>query len=74
MMEPKDVTGLTGYLNVFIDNVSRGYRDVWWCHVRNEPFIIEYREDKPFCVNCDGEPYPERHTFIIHIRKPVGVK
>lgn len=35
---------------------EKGYRDVWWCHVINEPSILEWRDEgdgrNPYCAHC----------------------
>lgn len=48
---------------------AKGYRDVIWCPYLNEPAIIEYKDGKPDCHNCDGNYEPETHEFICHIEK-----
>jgi hypothetical protein len=48
----------------------KGYRDLMWCPYINEPAIIEYRDDRPHCVNCDGNFEASTHPFMGHIPKP----
>ena len=62
-----------------------GFRDLYWCWNLNEPFIIEYQRNKPFCPNCNAldvdalmdeqpiklsEEFKTNHTFICHISLP----
>ena len=41
-----------------ISNEEKGFRDVYWCWIANEPMIIEYMSinpkggTKPVCSNC----------------------
>lgn len=59
---------------VVYKNVSfepKGYRDVIWCPLLNEPGFLEYSHAGPECPNCQGNYEPETHPFIVHIEKPV---
>lgn len=51
---------------------ATGYRDVLWCWFLNEPVVIQYRKEQPYCIACNSDPSetPEEHTFICHINKP----
>lgn len=71
---------LSKWLAVTFDK-PEGFRDVYWCHSVNEPFIIEY--GMPTLV--DGKPKPHTmcplcrctqvdmensgHIFLCHIQK-----
>lgn len=62
----------------------KGFRDIYWCDLSNEPFIIEYRHNQKeplvHCSNCGwddsldengpSEVWLEHHKFICHIHKP----
>lgn len=52
----------------------RGFRDLIWCGLLNEPAILEYRDQPggraPWCPNCNGNYELGSHPFIAHIRKP----
>ena len=51
--------------------ISKGSRDVFWCYQLNEPVILEWRGETPFCTCCYAAMnYPMLHTFIANIRKP----
>lgn len=47
----------------------KGYRDVMWCPYLNEPAILEWRDGKPHCPNCNGHFEGATHLFICHIEK-----
>jgi len=47
----------------------QGYRDIRWCPYLNEPFIIEYKDDKPNCPNCDDNYEESTHEFIAHVKR-----
>jgi hypothetical protein len=50
---------------------AKGWRDLYWCYILNEPVIIEYKDGQPFCTNCNGNPLKgQEHSFIFHILKP----
>lgn len=46
------------------------FRDVYWCPLLREPFIIEWRGDLPRCRNCGLIGSDNGHFFIVHILKP----
>lgn len=46
-----------------------GFRDVMWCPYLNEPAILEWRDNKPHCPNCEGNFEPQTHPFICNIQK-----
>jgi hypothetical protein len=56
----------------------KGHRDVYWCHINNEPGVLEYRDGVPYCTNCEGNPLEPCvdgtpnpiHTFVVGIGKP----
>lgn len=48
----------------------KGFRDLMWCQYLNEPAILEYRDGRPHCPNCNGNFEAESHPFLGHIRKP----
>lgn len=48
----------------------RGYRDVVWCPYLNEPAILQFKNGKPDCPNCNGNYEPGSHMFICNVRKP----
>ncbi len=52
----------------------RGFRDIYWCWNLNEPVILEYRDDKPYCVNCSSELSEDTHVFICSVFKPLWHK
>lgn len=58
---------------VAVTDEAKGWRDVYWCHLLNEPVIVEYRRQGDahikFCVHCDGDidALPTLHTFCFHI-------
>lgn len=52
------------------------YRDVYWCCLLNEPFVLTYDGDMPTCPHCDCGPFesPEHmvendHVFVCHVAK-----
>lgn len=47
-----------------------GSRDLMWCPYLNEPAILEWKDNKPHCPNCDGNFEAVTHTFLGHILKP----
>ena len=49
-----------------------GFRDLYWCGHLNEPVLIEWRDDRSYCVNCKAELLEDTdsHTFIAHVKKP----
>ncbi len=63
-----------------VDFEMKGYRDVHWCYILNEPWVIQYRDGHAYCTNCtwldDGEKgqltevFLGHHPFICHIYKP----
>lgn len=46
-----------------------GFRDLMWCPLDNEPYILEYRDDEPWCPGCKSSFEAETHTFIGHIKR-----
>jgi hypothetical protein len=52
----------------WITNEPKGFRDIMWCPYLNEPAILEYKEGKPWCPNCENFE-AETHEFIGHIKK-----
>ena len=62
----------------------KGWRDIYWCWYANEPMVLEYRDDEPYCVECqckfkinkNGDGIFDKnwlgadHIFICHILKP----
>lgn len=57
------------------ESTARGFRDVWWCWILNEPEFPTYGGEsggEHICPGCghDVEELSDRHTFIAHIRKP----
>lgn len=82
MISEDNVTYIT---DVRFSTIRTGCRDIHWCHMLNEPMIIEYRERYPHCVNCNwtdkdaileknmpkfSEPFASNHTFLLNIFKP----
>lgn len=51
-------------------SLPKGFRDLYWCWVMNEPMIIEYKDDRAICGVCGDWQLDFGHTFIMHIRKP----
>lgn len=47
----------------------QGYRDVMWCSYLNEPAILEWKNGKPQCPNCEEHFEAGTHPFICHILK-----
>lgn len=61
----------------------KGFRDVYWCYILNEPMINQFKrepgqEPKLMCPNCNwvdygkepSEEFLSQHVFICHIVKP----
>lgn len=48
----------------------KGFRDLMWCPYLNEPAILEYKDDRPHCPNCNGNFEASSHAFMGHIFKP----
>ncbi len=58
-----------------LENTVRGFRDVYWCWIINEPgFIYGPKQDGRICPNCGNEieGLSDEHTFIVSIKKPRG--
>lgn len=64
-----------------VSNVPKKYRDVYWCWINNEPEILTYKDDLPYCTGCHlkltfpkGKPWYEddstMHEFMFHVWKP----
>ena len=56
-------------------DTARGFRDVWWCWIINEPEFPTYGggpDGKHVCPGCGFaiEDLEDEHTFIAHILKP----
>jgi hypothetical protein len=51
---------------------AKGYRDVIWCPLLNEPAFLEYDQEssEKVCPNCNGNYEPETHPFLVHVGKP----
>lgn len=71
--------------SIFIDRgvnctslVPKGFRDIMWCPYINEPMILEWRGDEPYCSGCGNDKTssfePESHVFICHILKPTNIE
>ena len=53
----------------------KGFRDVIYCPLANEPTFLKYSEDgEPFCDACDGNWEAVSHPFICHIDKRFAFK
>lgn len=59
-----------------VTDEPKGFRDVYWCLLLNEPFVIEYDGNKPTCPNCDCGPFDSveqmagnDHVFVCHVAK-----
>lgn len=56
-----------------ISDKPRGFRDVHWCDVNNEPVILEWRtvdgKEVRHCPDCTEGNVPELHPFCFHILK-----
>lgn len=53
-----------------LTNEAKGYRDIYWCFIINEPFIIQYEANVPCCSLCGGNPLNpdlQMHTFLGHV-------
>lgn len=56
---------------------ARGWRDIYWCWITNEPFFNEYRDEggerKLYCPNCKlivggtGGYLEDSHEFLRHL-------
>jgi len=48
------------------------YREVWWCWILNEPFVVEFDGDNAVCTCCKwkqdakSKEWPE-HRYIVTI-------
>ncbi len=56
------------------------FRDIYWCHSINEPYLILYHTEGVTCPGC-GMTWPStshidetegHHWFLFHINKPYG--
>ena len=59
----------------------RGGRDVYWCWIANEPMIVEYKGNAPYCPICGTtmtftkdptkfEDDTTMHQFTVGLLKP----
>ena len=64
-----DVTSRTPF-----ETEPRGFRDLYWCYLLNEPGIIFFPspDRKMTCGACESEMagLEGQHRFMAHIRKP----
>lgn len=54
-----------------IEKTPKGFRDLYWCWIINEPEIALGDGTCPGC-KCSAVEVEDRHTFIGHVRKPSG--
>ena len=58
-----------------MSDTPKGFRDVYWCWLVNEPAFMVYAHDgeTQLCGECGGPvtAMPETHTFCVHVTKPV---
>lgn len=52
-----------------IEEVPKGFRDLYWCWIINEPEIALGNGMCPGC-RCNAVEVTDSHTFIGHVRKP----
>ena len=54
-----------------VTSSPKGYRDVYWCWILNEPVILTRVQGVLHCDNCHLEVHDHEkdHTFICHIEK-----
>jgi hypothetical protein len=50
----------------------KGFRDLYWCWIINEPEIVIGPNDSPTCPSCGHSvmDLADSHTFIAHVLKP----
>lgn len=48
---------------------ARGFRDLYWCSILNEPVILTYQDNKTYCTCCEGSDIIDDglHEFVGHI-------
>lgn len=58
-----------------ISETRKGFRDVHWCGILNEPVIVQYKENRLYCPLCEmiseqtDEAFLQMHLFQFHINK-----
>lgn len=61
-------------LQPITEDTPRGFRDVYWCWIVNEPGFMRYTDtgDVQHCGECGGPllEMANEHTFVCHVRKP----
>lgn len=46
--------------------MKAGPRQVWWCWILNEPFIVEFKGNDSHCPNCEQLNFEDcpKHEFV----------